>query len=297
MISDWIKITSLLILLISCKSEPRQITFEPPLILGHRATGSGYNSGFLENTLPAVEEALKYADGVEVDVQLSSSNTIWLYHDALFKDLCPQSELLINSTNSYCIPTTADSIIEKLVICNGGSEDRVYKLEELFELVSEYENKIISVDVKGYFTESCIEGSNVSKDYLENMGGNLYRLILKYDLLERVVIETSYTYLFEIIKSKNSSVNCHLLGYNNLDEKIERSVNSSYQGISFNLHDSSLTANAANKIREENLQLQLWTIRNEKDYKTAMTMQPFAIQVGDFNLLKTIWGNKNQPYD
>jgi glycerophosphoryl diester phosphodiesterase len=53
---------------------------EKIFILGHRGIRGG-----LENTVPAFRRALRYADGVEVDVRLTGDGKLVILHDGRFK--------------------------------------------------------------------------------------------------------------------------------------------------------------------------------------------------------------------
>ncbi len=51
----------------------------PTKVLMHR--GNGFNTDFVQNTLPAAEYGLSVLDGIEQDIQLSKDGTLWLDHD------------------------------------------------------------------------------------------------------------------------------------------------------------------------------------------------------------------------
>lgn len=283
-----------LFLLCFCKKENTQSQKEP-LVIGHRATGHGVQGGFIENTLPAVKEALKYADGVEQDIQMSSDGTIWIYHDALFDHLCAGNE----GTDSLwkCIPTTPDSVISDIKLCREGVQSRIFKLEELFELYRDYPNKYLSLDVKGYFDEACISTLNVSNTYLEGLANGLYALMDEYDMHDRVFVETNYTRLFEVLKEKDPKIICTLLGYEDLNEKLNRSIENQWDGISFNFSDSTATVANARRVVEADQLLQLWTIYGAEGYRNALELHPTTIQVSELELLKSIYQKRKPPRD
>ena len=56
----------------------------PTKVLMHR--GNGFNTDFVENTLPAAAYGLSVLDGVELDIQMSKEGTLWLDHDNEVKD-------------------------------------------------------------------------------------------------------------------------------------------------------------------------------------------------------------------
>lgn len=260
------------------------------LVFGHRGTGTGVQGGFIENTLPGVKEALKYADGVEQDIQMSTDKTLWIYHDATFTHLCAGSYNL--DSIGRCIPASPDSVIGAIRLCRDGVEGRIYKLEELFALYKSYPDKYISLDVKGYFGEGCVPGHNVSAAYLEDLGNAMYKLIVKYKLRDQVFVETGYTHLFEVLEALDSRIRCTLLGYSDINEKLARSIENKWEGISFNLSDSSATVANCRKVTAAGQVLQLWTIYNREGYREALRMHPTVVQVSSLDLLKTIHQNR-----
>lgn len=283
----------------SCNSSNGRISYKAheTLILGHRATGAGVNNGFLENTIPAIEEALKFADGVEVDIQMSKSSSIWLYHDDMFNHLCPESRALIDQYGLSCILNSPDSLIEKLRICRDGIKERIYPINDLLSLLSQHKNKYVSLDVKGYFNTECVSNNNVSRNYIDAIGKRLYNMIASYKVKDKIFVETAYSRLFEQLKEKDPAIKCHLLGFENLPKIVDKAIKLKLDGISFNLRDSSLNAENHKKILQENLQLQLWPIYNEEDFEKGMQFLPLTVQVGSVKLIKTIQEKKEQPYD
>lgn len=275
----------LALLLTSCGDDVKQ---SPPntLILGHRGTGSGVRDGYLENTPAAVREALKYADGVEQDIQMSADGTLWVFHDGAFEHLCEPA--YHGDTEWACIPTTPDSVIAELRICRDGVEERIYRLEELFELMQSYPDKVLSLDVKGYFDERCIPGGNVWNEYLEEAAHGLADGLKRYDMTQRVFVETDYVPVFAVLKASDPEIRCHLLGYGDLSEKTARVVGNGWDGVSFRLSDTSLTDANVRNLKEAGLGLQLWTVSNMEEYQYADSFRPTTLQVGGVDLLRAI---------
>ena len=277
-----------------CSPEPAP-EYNGPLLFGHRATGRGVQEGFIENTIPAVVEALKYADGVEQDIQMSADSTLWIYHDDRLDYLC-------DADTDYalrygCIPNTPDSVLHKIQICRGGVRDRIYTLESLFERFREYPDKYVSLDVKGYFEEECIPGHNVSPEYQKAVARRIYRLVTDYGMRHRVFVETDYTRVFEELKALDPKIRCTLLSYADLADSFHRSARAGWDGVSFNLDDSTATRAITEKSRRRNQILQLWTIYSKDDFKKALKLQPTTVQISDLKLLRAIAENKTHPGD
>lgn len=284
----------LIVILLACNGHELIEKRKKTLILGHKSTGNGVNDGFLENTLPAIREALKYADGVEADIQMSSSKTPWIYHDDLFNNLCETSEFLLKSKGYTCILQTPDSIIEQLRICKGGVKERIYKLEDLFDVLSKNKDKIASLDIKGYFDSTCVKYNNVDKIYQYNLADTIYALIQKYDVKDQIIAETNYTSVFERLKEKDSTIQCHFFIFNHLEDKIDYAIEKKADGLTINMHDKSYGSKQIDEIRNKNLKIQLWTIENEEDLKIALSYHPYAIQLDGLGLLKKTYKSNSQ---
>ena len=77
-------------------------------ILGHGGNGlDNPNTLFHDNSLESIELALLTdgCDGIEIDVQLSMDNTLWLYHDPT---------LDTESDGEGCVATSSDAYLSSL---------------------------------------------------------------------------------------------------------------------------------------------------------------------------------------
>lgn len=107
---------------------------DPPIetnvhFLGHKGGGNNsFNPNHIENTLLSIQDGLKTMNGVEVDAQMSLDGTIWMFHHA---DI---GESSCNTNYHHSIPLLKDTEIQKVLICSGGKQSRIYKLEELVSL-------------------------------------------------------------------------------------------------------------------------------------------------------------------
>ncbi|PWH85246.1 glycerophosphodiester phosphodiesterase [Brumimicrobium oceani] len=273
-------------LLSSCSEERAVKTYDNALIIGHRATGVGVNDGFIENTLPGIIEVLKYVDGAEVDIQMSSSKTLWVFHDGLFTHLDKNSQALVDSGNYYCVLQTPDSILEKLKINRDGVVDRLYKLEEVFEVFSKSKEKILTLDIKGYFESECVENSNVDHQYQKELAEALYELAIKYDIKNQIIAETVYTPIFERLKQLDETFQCYYLVIDKLNEKIDLAHSKNLDGLSINLHDSTVNSEIINQAREKGLTVKFWNILSEESLTLAESYKPYVIEISNLELIR-----------
>jgi len=288
------KITFLFILLLSmttmtsCDDNIKVEERGRPLIIGHRATGVGVNDGFIENTMPAIREVLKYIDGVEVDIQMSSSKTLWVYHDDLFANLDDASKALLESKEYLCLINTPDSIIEKLRICRKGIEERLYKLEEVFSEIVKNKDKIISIDIKGYFHPSCVEGRNVDRTYQYELADALYALAKEHDAKEQIIAETVYIGVFDRLKELDKTIQCYYLIDSQMDEKINFALENKADGLSINIYDKTINTEQINKAQGKGLKIKFWGVLIKEDLNLALKYDPYAIEISNLELIRTI---------
>lgn len=247
------------------------------LLFGHRGSGSGvYDGRLIENTLPSVSYALQFLDGTEIDLQMSADGTVWIFHDDEITHLCDTVPAAFP-----CVPLATDAYLKKQRICREGVEDKIYRLEEVLPLLNqpEFSDRFLSLDVKGYFTEACFKGRNASKEYLEQMAEEVHRLIREYQLADRVIIETSYTTFLDKMKALNPNVRCHYLGYHDFTSKMVKTLKKGYDGITFNLRDTSVYEANLQLAKDEGLEIQLWSVHSREELEKVLPLNPFAIQI------------------
>lgn len=100
-----ISILILILLFSACKKDKSQSNVK---VIGHGATGLQMKTSFYhDNSLESINKALETegCDGIEIDVQLSSSGTLWLFHDP---------ELSIETKSSGCINSKTDEELDQI---------------------------------------------------------------------------------------------------------------------------------------------------------------------------------------
>jgi len=256
--------------LISCnnehKVEPKEYSLH---ILAHRGTGRQMqiidNDTIFENTLAAVKYGFTHFDGVETDIQMSKSGTIWLFHN---------DELLcLDTLNPMCIPnSTDDEILEHNK--HLPSWRRLCTLEQVISYQSkQVDIKYISLDVKGYFKNTCIKGRNISNEYMLDIAHKIILLAKKYNTENYTLVETDYREVLNTIKDESTNIECYLLGYSNFTDKMNYAIKKGYDGLSFNMNDSSLTAKNIEQLHNNNLKIQIWTVN-------VSSKKPIALKLG-----------------
>jgi len=246
--------------------------------LGHRASGNGKtvinNKIVYENTFAAVVEGLKIFDGIEIDIQMSKDNTIWVFHDSKL----PQNS---KTDSLICIPQSFDWQIDSF---NVSADSKIPRLSDVFDYVKrENIEKPISLDIKGYFDSDCFAHNSADNKYFERFARQLSQLFRTYNLYAFVMLETDYTYIFDCLKKTDPEINCYLLAYNNFDTKIDIALKNNYAGVSFNFSDTSVNAAKIKAAQAKGLKIQLWTPDSETLLLQAKAMNADFIQTNNLN--------------
>lgn len=272
-----------LIFFIKCTGDVEYEDKENSSILGHRGSGAnGFSATneFKENTLVSVVNGFQIFDGVEIDIQASLDNTIWLYHDSKIENH--------ETSNLICIPQSTDQEIFELNQFLTDSS-KFTALEEIFIYHTENNlEKYISLDVKGWFDSDCFPERNAPAEYHIKMANEVVRLIEAYGIEEYVIVETDYKTFLDQVKKNNPDVPCYLLAYDNLKQKADKAIEKSYQGISFNFRDSSLTDKNVDYLRENDLKLQLWTPNSKEAIDRALSFDPDFIQTDNTSAVQQL---------
>jgi hypothetical protein len=116
----------------------KPITFEKTRVIAHQG-GGVFDAG---NTFEACQYGLENAEGIEVDVQRSSDNVLWLSHSATVSSCGVFDET--------CFAAVSNNTIIAIDSCLG-NEINYTQLEAIFAYMSDhYPEKFISLDVKAW---------------------------------------------------------------------------------------------------------------------------------------------------
>jgi glycerophosphoryl diester phosphodiesterase len=245
-------------------------------VLAHRAAGKS-SLLYDENTFEAAVYGLSIVDGIEVDIQFSKDGTIWLAHDA-FLPLCGDKTL------RYFFETEDRRILE-LYNCKD-ADYRLTTLEEVLAMMSLYNPyKKISLDAKSwtYAAKSRIQHDS---DMI-SMADEIIRLTYKYNLQNRVVVESDNISFLKHIQNNSSGIDSYLLAYTNFEKAVQQAVDSGFRGISFDFHIMKDFNNThMTMLRENGLKIHLWTINEESDLKKAFSLHPDFIQTDNIEYFK-----------
>ncbi len=269
---------TLLILLLSCNKIEYFANNEFPMpntqILGHMGSGSG-NSQYEPDTFEGAKFGLSQLNGIELDLQISKSGTLWLGHNS---DLPKCGEY-----NSGCFSAYTDAEIMKLDSCLG-NEITYSKLEEVFVFMAEnYPEKHISLDVKAWFPCAVARLNTVVQ--MNKIADEIVRLATKYKLENKVLVESATQSFLNRVRSKSAEIECYYLAFDEIDKAMALAANKGYSGISYKFKlAENLTPELFELYRKKGLKLQLWTVNSAEAIQQALLLKPDYLQTDSMNL-------------
>lgn len=235
-------------------------------ILAHKAGGEKPYSPWQDNTLEAAVYGYSNLDGIEIDVQKSRSNTLWLFHDGFLPEC--------NGESKRRITGKTDLEIEQYIQCRGGGF-KISKLEEIFQYHRQQNlDKKISLDVKSWLPTLY---SNTPK-YHKDLALEIVQLVHRYQMEGYVMVECENAYLLNLIR-KNSRIECYLTTFGDFEEGARKALKFKYAGISFSYDaNNPISKEDIQRIRNKGLKIQLWTINSKDEIIKAMLLEPDYIQ-------------------
>jgi glycerophosphoryl diester phosphodiesterase len=243
-------------------------------ILSHHGGADAYPA----NTIEAAIYGLSVLKGIEVDIQISKDNTIWMSHNAQIVGCDGQNE--------GCFTQLSDNYLETIDSCNTATV--FSKLEDVFSYMNKNcPEKIISIDVKAW--EPCdIYEINVI-DNLNVIGDKIIDLTNKYGLNNHVMVESETATFLTHVKNKNAGVDCYLTTLGDFERGMVMALQKGYTGISFQYNiDEIITPEYVALLHRKGLKIHLWTIDSETDFKDAINIHPDFIQTNNIKYASTL---------
>lgn len=229
-------------------------------ILGHAATGLKIqNRVYHDNTKEGVEFSLSMdgCNGVEIDIQLSKDNQLWLFHDI---------DLEVETNVIGCISNLQE---EDLKNCHYSTlkKERLIKLNELdFDIL---ENKTLMLDIR--HANGCENKLNDINEFikaLKNISGLKKSEIKLYILL---------------------SINDWIIPFKNEGYNVISSLNN-YEELDFNyinyldgiiIKDKGISKEQIEIIHNQNKKVFIFDIRAPKETRKALSKLPDGLVTDD----------------
>ena len=237
--------------------------------LAHKGGGGSFGEG---NSFEACVYGFERLDGIECDLQRGSDNVIWLSHSAQVP--------ACKDFSGSCFQSLREQTIIEIDSCLGNRLDFA-KLETIFSYASkEQPGKFISLDVKAW--SPCeIDGINVTRE-MNQMGAEIISLTQKYDLENRVVVESETGDFLYYIKTHCDFIETYLTTLGDFELGAARALDAGFSGISYEFHsEEGLVKEQVDLLHRKGLKIQLWTIYSNEEFEKAKALGPDFIQTDD----------------
>jgi glycerophosphoryl diester phosphodiesterase len=257
----------------SCKKgvtySDNPVDFEFTRVLAHR--GGGIFAG-TPNTFEAVVYGLEHYDGIEVDIQMSLDNTIWLSHDADI-EACGQF-------GGTCFNYTSDEQIFKIDSCSGFTR-KYTRLDDVFAYMQKYyPDKYISLDAK--FFDGCspsVFDINAMYRYYHAEFLQVTAMLQKYNMTDMTLIESEIPQFLDLFVETDQQYHEYLSILNDYDKGSVTALEKKYDGISFKIDSSNaISADFIDLIHQKGLRIQIWTTLDSLQLAETKKIYPDFIQ-------------------
>lgn len=256
------KVVFLAMMTLSLATCKKKENFKHINISVHAASGL-YNpsSFFVDNTSEAVNYALGFEDlnGIEIDIQLSSDGTLWMFHDVSLDERTDGNGLVFTSTDEY---------LESLKY-NDLSSTKISKFSEIeWTLLNGKKN--IYLDFKNLNTVSICETFNISNlvDVLDDVSSSNPKVKLIPIILNKVIAEKVYDSGYKVFTDIKSYEEGKLLS------------SSFYSG--YFIRQKELTALEVRDLQNLGKNVIFFNVFSLSSVKKALRKEPYGVLVEDF---------------
>ncbi|MBN1118718.1 MAG: glycerophosphodiester phosphodiesterase [Bacteroidales bacterium] len=246
-------IISIVFLISACEKviyfDERFLYSENPRALVHAASG---DAEFPGQTMEAINYGFSILDGIEVDIQISQDNTLWLSHD---------SEVLDSSGKSLGdFASTEDEVIKSI---SDSTHNFYYTpLDSVLKAMSQmWPDKYISLDIK-----------RPSKIYTlssyRSIASEIIRMVEEYELEEHVLVESSSTYLLKLLNKSEYGIQTYFFCMGDFDKGVAEAKLNELTGISFKINSfDQLTDELVNLLHSSGLKIEAFYANEPEDIK------------------------------
>jgi len=243
----------------------KQSVYEGTFILAHKG-GGDFDSG---NTLAGCILGLSLFDGIEVDIQTSSDNSLWLSHSPMLPSC--------GSFEEDCFVSRTDAEIIETDSCLGNNIDFT-RLKDVFQYMdTDHSGEVISLDAKSWIP--CgISGINLIRT-MNLFAQAVIDLTLEYHLENRVMVESENGDFLYYIKMNSDFIETYLTSFGDFELAVSRALDAGFSGISFEYKAKEPLSQAqVDLIHRKGLKIQLWTVNDADDIAEAISINPDYIQ-------------------
>lgn len=233
----------------------------PTKVLMHR--GSGHNTDYTQNTLPAAEYGLSIMDGIELDIQISKDGTLWLDHDNEVYDCLGNLK--------GCFQTLTDNEIMTVAECDGTI--RYHTLESVFELmVSEYPDSYISLDIKGQYCPILN-----TRAMMHQMAESVLVLVAKYKMEGKVLVGSESVEFLKELENQTSVGQC-IISLGDLDKGLANAALLKTRGIYLKYGEEEINADVVSLVHRKGYIFLVWVVNEPDDIVSVWNAKPDFIE-------------------
>lgn len=264
----------MVIMIVACKKEG--LDTGKILATGHGGCGfQSYSNPYPSNSMSSIVRAIEGlgADGVEVDVQMTSDKKLVLYHN----------ETLESATScSGCIPSKTSA---EVLSCEYNrdfnvslAEERIILLETILQRYFSFSQKpLIYLDLRD---DNPCDPSNIP--HPDTLASEVVKMIRKYNGADWIYVIANTTAILEKIHKYDPSVRLYLDGNANA-ASLPEAVSSGLHGYVVNNND--ITAQQVDYAHEHGLEVVVFGTKTREGILSAIKKNPDAIQADNLELL------------
>lgn len=244
---------------ISCNKEDLS-TNNKLVIIGHG--GMGYTSQYPINSLESILSAIALgADGVEIDVQMTSDLQLVAYHNKEMQENTNKSGYI----NDHTWAQLQNAKYTDLPYASY----RIWRFEDIISAIPNVEDKYLFIDTK-LFTR------NGDQLFDKNFSDILLGIVEQFNLKEKFIIETSNVDMINYLHSQNSNLVIYYY-VNSPEEALKIPNNAIISGVMF--RQEKYSKQDIQQLHHKGLKTSAWSIINKADIKTAQDKEIDFVQV------------------
>ncbi len=218
--------------------------------------------------MAACEFGFNAADGVEVDLQRTNDQEVFLFHD----NTVPRC----GTRNIISIPASTKPEVMSQFKCLF-PEDSITMLSELFTLHKQNPDKDVFLDIKSFINVETVLKMPTPQQYLNRFAQDIFGLMDGYELKFKINLESENAVFLNAFKKHYPKVNTWLTSYGDFDVAVNRAFREHYTGISIKNGDY-ITSETVKKAHQKGLQVCVWTVNDRKRLNELIEMKVDVVQ-------------------
>lgn len=238
--------------------------------LGHKGSGTKGeldNKDINENSINAVQRGFDLLDGVEIDIQISSDSSLWLFHDHFIIGCDDEKHNFSSLKNEQ---------IKEISQCN--YDLSLIELKELTHFFSNHNNKFLSLDLKVLQNPLAIQRFGGREELAKLIVEKLNEINIKK--IFNVLVEIPFKDQLTVFESQGYKTFLLHHSSNNTDSLDIKNIN----GLSLDINDI-MNDESSQQLVKKVEKKQIWTINDGTDLFMALKHNPDFIQTDYLQLI------------